>query len=590
MRIIFGFILMVMIPMLVISALSAYFYISSGRQERISSLNTLTLHASEQISAHINNMSHISKAPLHNGTVMMRLHENSKSPDGRFEFDSQKEIEHFLESVLYIDTDVASVIIYNERGQSISRMRRFYLTLSGAYDLVSTEDHEKIIQSQGRNVMLGEQTILTGGRWPNLQVVSAGRALRDYHGSFDIIAVIIVSIETEKFADICNSINTSDGQITLLVSGEGDVICSAPMMDEHRELGTTLIEGISAEHKEMYIDSDVVNTRYIVSGSPVSGTDWYVFSLIPEAGLELYSGIPLLTTIMIILVSVIATLISVFFSIRVTSPIRKVVQAMESFGEGNYEIEIDSSDKNELYQISHHFNRMIKKINSLDKMYYRAQYKQKEAELNALKLQINPHFLFNTLESIHMVAEINNDKDASVMARQLGRFYRYYIIESEEETVPVSDEMLHLTSYIALLKVRFGDKFTFEFDIPDAIQKVRVLKFIFQPIVENAVFHGLVSVKSGGLIKISAKEEDKRLVFEVSDNGAGIDQTELIRLQESFVSDGEGLLSNAKPADIGIGLQNVNQRLKLYYGGSFALEIDSNEGEGTVIRVKVPNA
>jgi two-component system sensor histidine kinase YesM len=198
-----------------------------------------------------------------------------------------------------------------------------------------------------------------------------------------------------------------------------------------------------------------------------------------------------------------------------------------------------------------------------------------------LVAQINPHFIYNSLESINSMAVLQGNKNISKMVISLGKLLRISISENQE-LIPLNMEMEHVRHYLDIQKFRFEDKFSYQIEIPDSLKYFVTQKLIVQPIVENALYHAIEPMEGNGFISIVAKENGRDILIDVSDNGPGFDQTTLLNLW----SKERGNLK--KYRENGVGLKNVHERLSIQFGGYYGILICSSPGFGSTIRIRIP--
>ena len=211
-----------------------------------------------------------------------------------------------------------------------------------------------------------------------------------------------------------------------------------------------------------------------------------------------------------------------------------------------------------------------------------------KAELAMLQQQINPHFLYNTLEAINMRARQYGAADVSTMVVSLAKLFRFSIDRGkEDDTVSLQEEIDHVQNYIRIQSIRFKDKFTTHWELESAALEASVMRFIMQPLVENAIQHGLNDYSSGGEIYISAKYEDQALELIVADNGIGMSTEQLKAVRQTLENTDEDTESEQQEFTTGVGLRNVYLRLKLFYREKVEFQIDSKEYEGTVITIRI---
>jgi two-component system sensor histidine kinase YesM len=289
-----------------------------------------------------------------------------------------------------------------------------------------------------------------------------------------------------------------------------------------------------------------------------------------------------LMTISVILIGavVLAVTLLLMMTKTITTPLKQLENAMLEIEKSDYLIvkDINLTNSKEVANLSRSFNTMMKKIKELmDKIIYE-QNEQRKSELKALQNQINPHFLYNTLDSIVWLIENEKKQDASEMVIALAKFFRISISRGNN-VIPVVDEIEHAKNYLLIQSIRYSNSFTYLFDIDEECRKYQTMKLILQPIIENAIYHGLKEKSETGRIIIRAYMENGMIVFSVSDNGYGMRQEKIRELYENF--------QNPNLKD-GVGLKNVYQRLLIYFSGQAKLYINSDLDVGTVITLKVP--
>ncbi|WP_457943004.1 histidine kinase [Caproiciproducens sp. LBM24188] len=298
----------------------------------------------------------------------------------------------------------------------------------------------------------------------------------------------------------------------------------------------------------------------------------------------------LFNCLLIVLFSLLVPFIMMFFFSKTFSDrITTLCREMQKVGQGNYDIIQDYNGNGELMDLFTNLQTMIESIKSRDQEIYETKMvkqrlinHQQKMEFKMLSSQINPHFLYNTLESIRMKAYMNQDIEVANAVKLLGKSLRY-VLEKSDSMVTLQSELEYITIYLEIQKVRFKDRINYGFSVSNGVNcgECMVLPLLLQPIVENAVLHGLEETESGGFIQISVEKRDSDLSISISDNGCGIAQQELAQLMEKINS----LNENAAE---GMGLHNVQRRLKLFYGEKYGLTIASKPGSGTKVTVLLP--
>jgi two-component system sensor histidine kinase YesM len=275
-------------------------------------------------------------------------------------------------------------------------------------------------------------------------------------------------------------------------------------------------------------------------------------------------------------------LIYLFISYRLTHPIRKLKNCMREVEEGNLDLRAEVSSHDEIADLSESFNSMVQRIKELIELTVKEQELAKKMEFKALQAQINPHFLYNSLESILWMAEAGNKEDIITMTKSLSSFFRI-ILSKGDEKITLRDELSHITSYLVIQKLRYRDILSYEIDVPEELMEYRIIKIVLQPLVENALYHGIKNTRLMGKVRIQGRELEDQIVLIVDDNGVGMSEEKLAELQQLFTSEYHLGTSSSS-----YGLRNVNQRLKLEYGDNYRLRITSVLGKGTRVIIKIP--
>jgi len=286
-----------------------------------------------------------------------------------------------------------------------------------------------------------------------------------------------------------------------------------------------------------------------------------------------------------LLSSVIVFMIIILFTKKFTQRVDILLKKMAKVEKGNMEIEEEIPGNDEIGILDKHFNRMIKQLQNEINNNYVHQLEKREAELSALQFQINPHFLYNTLETINSIAEINGCFEICEISQKLGEMFRYSINVGNSEFILFDKELKHIENYIYIQKLRFSDKFEVFYNIEEGVSKCKVLKFILQPVIENAIGHGFKDKEGTGCIEINAYIEKDILYITVEDDGNGMDQETLDKLNSYISKREENIL---KKFEKNIGLRNVNMRIKLACGDEYGISIDSKLGAGTKVEFKLP--
>ncbi|OME85593.1 sensor histidine kinase [Paenibacillus pabuli] len=378
------------------------------------------------------------------------------------------------------------------------------------------------------------------------------------------------------------------------LDAEDDVEDSILLVDAAGSVVTSNLEASLDVKALLSSDSSVVETReepYIVVRQHSEMTGWTLAVLTPVS--ETTEGVSILRTALLIsgLFGVVLFLIMSFLlSTMITRPITRLMRAMRSARPGAMKPNIMFSSTMEIHRLNEVYNQMVYRLNELTQEIYEKEIMQSRTELKALQSQINPHFLFNTLEAFYWSLDDKGDEEMARMVVAMSRLFRYIISSpNQDEWVTMADELEHAERYLRIMEMRLGERLQWEIRLSDAMRTVKIPKLLIQPLVENAILHGIESKIEPGKVSIhvDASTQDGLVHIEVRDDGPGMDDSRLQSVVRAL---------NGGPAvsdkGTGVGLINVHRRLKLYFGSQLGelcrLSITSKVGEGTVIRFEIP--
>lgn len=317
-------------------------------------------------------------------------------------------------------------------------------------------------------------------------------------------------------------------------------------------------------------------------------TQWTTLILKPMNSItqklkEIRNTVTVIELVILFLVIIIAWLIAT----GVTRPLRKMIVTMRHVEKGDFTVRAMQTDsRNEIGLLGKVFNQMLNSMEDMISQVYVAELREKDARLIALQAQINPHFLFNTLNILKALGKKGAASDVVEVTESLAHLFRYSLYDWDR-TVDLTEELHLIQSYIKIQKYRFRDRFTYEQHIPEELMNARILRLMIQPLVENAVVHGLEQRKSGGLIAISVRANSHNLEISVSDNGIGMDHDLQNQLNQSL-TDADIHREKGQSDHLGIALVNIQKRLHLVYGKQYGLTFADRPGGGTTVMLVLP--
>ncbi|MFD0618762.1 sensor histidine kinase [Paenibacillus sp. GCM10027629] len=280
----------------------------------------------------------------------------------------------------------------------------------------------------------------------------------------------------------------------------------------------------------------------------------------------------------LIVVIIFVLLLAIFVSARISSPIQRLARSVKMMGEGHLNTPIPVSGIYEVEQLSRRYHVMLQQIRHLMDQIIVEQEAKRKSELDVLQAQINPHFLYNTLNSVIRLVEKGQSGEAVTAITSLSRFFRISLSKGKN-FISVQEELEHIRHYLIIQTIRYKNKFHYTIEAEDEVLHCLTMKLILQPIVENAIVHGIELMADRGMIRISAKVDAGKLLFEIADNGLGMSRDALDQLLKNTPISAQGS---------GVGVRNVNQRIQLHYGPDYGIQFESELEEGTTVRIYLP--
>lgn len=393
------------------------------------------------------------------------------------------------------------------------------------------------------------------------------------------LAIVRVDIDQSRLHSILDGTSITENGMLLIMREENILLASCSKNDADR------IDSIAQQIKPTEIPAwDIIvenGTRYYVQSRALNSSGWHVASILPVK--DIYHPGNMLSAEMLLIVAVvtvIAYLMAYFLSRSTLDRLSMLTKTMHEVENGNTEVRMEPAGDDEIAQLIGSFNQMMNQMDSLmdDKVEYGRQIKN--LELKALQAQINPHFLYNSLDLINCTAISHNIPEISKMVNALSKFYRLSLSKGRE-IISVRDELKHIQLYLEIQNLRFDNRIHVTWDLDPSVDSCQVIKIILQPIVENAVIHGIFEKPSkSGCLSITTRRFEDGIRITISDDGVGMDEQ---TKRKNFTAS-EGIADTSG----GYGVRNTNDRIKLAYGDSYGLTCSSVIGHGTTVIVHIP--
>ncbi|MEY2196450.1 sensor histidine kinase [Neobacillus sp. BF23-41] len=385
------------------------------------------------------------------------------------------------------------------------------------------------------------------------------------------IGVVSIFYSTDRLDKIVKKHEGAPTSIFLL-DADGKIVYSV-----NKGVPLAILDKVKHETNETKIKWE--HDNYYINSIANMG-DYTFVGVIPDKGWQKLSIVRGTMWIVITFLILIAILISYSFMRNYSRRINKIVSIIRQVEKGNLDARIpESKHEDELSRIAVNINSMLNELNHNIEQFYLLTMKQQQAELKALQAQIDPHFLFNTLEAIRMVAVVEGSKTSSKMIFHLAKLFRYSL--ESKDMVPFYTEIEYVNQYLKLMQLKYPDKLHVHFDIASDVDQILIQKLILQPIIENYFVHGFKKERSDNELFICAANLGDKIEIRVQDNGKGMTEEELSNIVNHINrEDGEEMKS--------IGLRNIHQRLKLKYGNQFGITLQSDYNQGMMVKISIP--
>ena len=403
--------------------------------------------------------------------------------------------------------------------------------------------------------------------------------------SGNVMGTLVLAIKEFALADTFSYIDLGPNGFVFIMDQDTNIVSHLSKRKLTKPAEYSFVKSIvqAAEDDSRMFPAYVDNEKFLISYSKSNVTGWYVISAIPYSYLmEGITKVGKYSVQLVVVLFLLALVISLFISIGISRPLRRLVIAMKRVEEGDLQVSVNKlRSSNEVNALGKSFNRMIRRIKLLIDRVYEAEILQKEAEIKALQSQINPHFLYNTLSTIDSIATVKQEHEISAIAQMLADIFRYST--SGNDSATIEEEVNQINRYLNIQKFRYGESLRWQLIVDPTVKGNTIVKILLQPIVENAVLHG---IQKEGTIKVIVLPKGNHISITVEDNGVGMNDSVLQQLLQRL----ENAHNSRIKAEGGdhIGLANVNNRIKSFYGEAFGLKIISALGFGTKVIILIP--
>ena len=481
-----------------------------------------------------------------------------------------------FQTILQSRSDIKNIGIISDKRKYL--FNGGYQVLNPYLDLNSQEWYRDAIDGTEDAVISSShvQHVIKGERpW----VITLSKGIRNLSGTGREEGVVFIDLNYSAISELCDQNNIGSKGYVFILDEDGNVVYHPQQQQLYNELQTENTDAImEAEGNTITVGKGSDEKIYTISRSEKTG--WSVVGCMNVSELLKRSRqaqqIYLITAIFLIIV---ALLLSSIIARNITLPISRLRDSMARVQEGDFDAaDLEVTSENEIGSLTNSFNVMTHKIQDLMEQNIHEQEEKRKSEMKALQSQINPHFLYNTLDSIIWMAEGKKNEEVVLMTASLARLLRQSI-SNEDEVVSVGQEIEYARSYLTIQKMRYKDKLEFSIEVEPSILSVPIVKLVLQPIIENAIYHGLKYKESKGLLLVRGYSRGDDAVLEIIDDGVGMDEE---TRKHIFERHKVNYHSN------GVGVYNVQKRLSLYYGSGYGLSYQSEKGKGTTVTIVIP--
>ena len=410
------------------------------------------------------------------------------------------------------------------------------------------------------------------------RVISLSSAVEITSGKSTRLGVLLIDLKYSSFSELFDHMSLANGGYLYLMDADGELLyhpeqqlIASGLATENNHVAATYRDGSCMEEFEGERRSIIVRT--------IGYTGWKIVGVIPQKGLVISQLDNILFVLFIFLLLFdFLVIINSYISTKITAPFKQLEQSVQALDRRDVNTTIYQGGSYEIRHLGASIQSMVDEVKQLNDDIVREHEQKQKSELDALQSQINPHFLYNTLDIIVWMIEKEQPEDAVNIVTALARLFRISLSRGKN-IISVRDELEHVQNYLTIQKMRYKNKFSYTIEADETVKSLSTIKLVVQPLVENAIYHGMDFMDGDGLIAICARIVDDQLLLSVRDNGLGMppEVVERLLVENTPVSKGSG-----------IGLKNVNERIKLYFGDEYGVHIESEPDVGTCITLILP--
>lgn len=525
---------------------------------------------------------------LNGSPDLQRLLQAPPTQDSALRMINERTITNLIGAIYYSREDTIGIHVVANSGAIYSYGNPMSVIDPG---FAGSSWYRSIRESSGEMVWLGVKEHSIIDQAEKRPVFAFGRLLYDLHEHRPIGIVLIETDPQPILSGLANLSLSPRSEVYILSKTKQVMAAAAGTPKEH-----SVADYRSDAPGEGEVRVDPQAGRLVVASKP-SMADWQVVSSTPDADLNVEQDqMKRFLLLVISVLVVVSTALATFVSRTISSPLKRLIQEMRQVERGNFRGLLHVKSYEEINILVASFNQMVNRMDELIERVKAVSISEKNAQLLALQSQVNPHFLYNTLDMIYWMLDEKGNERLGKVVLSLSHMLRYSSHWEGSSEVRLRDELEQIRDYLTIIEARLEGRVSVEMDVDPGWEHIRLPKMTLQPVIENAVKHGLERLDRPGVLLVYAKAEGRRLCLYVEDNGCGMDPHVLDRLRRTLGADAvaKGEDSRASVTEVGgarrggIGLQNVHRRLGLMFGEAYGLHIDSSPGSGTTVTITMP--
>jgi len=575
-KLLFTYIFLVVLSLLVFSSLTYHSFSKTLKEKTLFSADKNYCQAYAFISDRLEKVSNTMNVIVQDKNLIDIVNKPTSDTDIFTQMDDMINLTSFLNR-LEDKTVVNKIRLYVQDGLIYANGSEN--TKTHLYNLKDIEDTEwyRILEERDKRFLFCPLAYFAGDEKSDqtVSVISFLLSRNDYSKS---IGLIRLDINTDALLDIMANANTVESSVTYIQTESGIPVCSA------NKVLKTYIDPTSVKSQAKSAVWSITNTtegeKVFFRSQLIANTDWYMVTFLPYAEIFAESNLLLTQTILtVVVLSLIIYLLAYLISTSITRRITLIINQMRDVHNGVLSPLEESNANDEIGELIQNYNYMISRIQLLLSEQFKHGKEVKNYELKVLQAQINPHFLYNTLDMVIYLAQEKKNLDIEDSVKALAKFYRLSLSRGKE-VISIEDELAHVSAYIDIQNIRYENKIEFIIDLDDYLLEFDILKITLQPIVENAIIHGIQGKETKeGTIVINGDLVEDDIVLSVSDDGVGISSDKLEQIIAGNYQDTRG--SN-------YGIKNINDRIQLYYGSNYGISFQSECNVGTTVEIRIP--